>query len=464
MTSGIAGAELKNHDLQKENAVAADEALRSKFTNEELYNWTISQTSAVFFQTYKLAYDMAKRTERTYRFERGLTSSNFIQFGYWDSLRKGLLSGDRLYLDLKRLEMAYLEQNKREYEITKQISLLMHDPMALISLKETGQCYLRLPEALFDMDYPGHYLRRIKSGSLTIPCVTGPFTSVNCTLTLLKNKIRIKTSTADGYEEKLDEEDDRILTNFAALESIATSSAQNDSGLFEVNFRDERYLPFEGAGAVSDWRLDMPKGNNAFDFDTISDVIVHLRYTAREGGELLRRAAMAALEGWAQKAEGAPLSRLFSMRHEFPSAWHKFLYGTDPQDLSVEMTRDRFPFQFRSKKIEVSRVELFLKMRESPDLEPEKVGDVVKLDLAVVIENSEKVKESVTLTRDPALGDVHHGVKGIEIETSKPATWVIDETEEPDASPVLSSDTKKRFVENLLMICHYRVVPVDSIS
>jgi hypothetical protein len=35
------------------------------------------------------------------------------------------------------------------------------------------------------------------------------------------------------------------------MQSIATSHAQNDSGMFELNFRDERYLPFEGAGAIS---------------------------------------------------------------------------------------------------------------------------------------------------------------------------------------------------------------------
>ena len=35
--------------------------------------------------------------------------------------------------------------------------------------------------------------------------------------------------------------------------------AQNDSGLFEPNLRDERYLPFEGCGAISSWCLELPK-------------------------------------------------------------------------------------------------------------------------------------------------------------------------------------------------------------
>src|SRR5262249_42566749 len=155
---------------------------------------------------------------------------------------------------LKRMEVAYMDQNRREHEITKNISLMLHDPLALIRLKETGRCELELPERLFDADFPGHYMRRIKSVSLTIPCVIGPYTSVNCTLTLLSNKARIKRVVGDSYAEKVDEDDNRFVTNFAAIQSIVTSHAQNDGGLFELNFRDERYLPLEGAGAISRWR------------------------------------------------------------------------------------------------------------------------------------------------------------------------------------------------------------------
>ncbi len=194
--ASIAQTELDNHDKQIENAQAVEDFLRDKYTNQDLYDWMVGQISAVYFQCYQMAYDIAKRAEQAFRFERGLTTSNYITFGYWDSLKKGLLSGERLYLDLKRLEMAYIDQNKREYEITKQISLVLHDPMALIALKETGTCLVNLPEALFDMDYPGHYLRRIKSVALTIPCVAGPYTSINCTLTLQSSQIRKNANLA----------------------------------------------------------------------------------------------------------------------------------------------------------------------------------------------------------------------------------------------------------------------------
>src|SRR2546429_9789027 len=97
------------------------------------------------------------------------------------------------------MDPAYLDKNKREYEITKHVSLVLHNPLALIRLKETGQCEIDLPEALFDADYPGHYMRRLKSVSLTLPSVVGPYTSINCTLTLLRNKTRMKSIPTDPY-------------------------------------------------------------------------------------------------------------------------------------------------------------------------------------------------------------------------------------------------------------------------
>ncbi|MGH8546688.1 MAG: neuraminidase-like domain-containing protein, partial [Gammaproteobacteria bacterium] len=172
----IAERDLENHDLQTENAREADAYMRQKFTNRELYSWMVSQLSALYFQSYQLAYDLAKRAERAYRHELGLTVSNFIQFGYWDSLKKGLLAGEKLHHDLKRLDVAYLEENKREYELTKHVSLAMLQPEALVRLRETGECFFHVPEVIFDLDYPGHYMRRIKSVSLTLPSVTGPYT------------------------------------------------------------------------------------------------------------------------------------------------------------------------------------------------------------------------------------------------------------------------------------------------
>jgi hypothetical protein len=115
--------------------------------------------------------------------------------------------------------------------VTKSISLAMLDPLALINLKETGECFVNLPEEIFDLDYAGHYFRRIKSVRLTIPCVTGPYTAVNCTLTLLSNSVRTDPmvgDTAESYRRQ-EEGETRFRDNVGAIQSITTTTTTTTS-------------------------------------------------------------------------------------------------------------------------------------------------------------------------------------------------------------------------------------------
>jgi len=331
----IAEKELENQDLQIEQAKTSDTYYKSKFSNEQLYNWMLSQISNIYFQSYQLAYEMAKKAEKAYRYELGITDNEqFINFGYWDSLKKGLLAGDLLMFDLHQLDAAYIENNSREYELSKHISLAQMFPDKLIDLVTKGESFINLPEWLFNMDYPGHYMRRIKSISISIPNVAGPYTNVNCTLSLLKSKMRINSdlkanpsdSTKPIYIEETPDVDNRFIEKLGVVQSIATSHGQNDSGLFELNFNDERYLPFEGAGAISDWKISLPKDSNQFDLASISDVIIHINYTAREGGDMLAAAAKSALTGHF-KNENSMM--LFSLKHDFPTEWNSFIQNSN---------------------------------------------------------------------------------------------------------------------------------------
>ena len=338
----IAQKDLDNQDLQIENTKKVDYFMHEKFTNAELCDWMVQQLSSIYFQSYQLAYDLAKAAERAFRFERGDDGASFIHFGYWDSLKKGLLAGERLHYDLRRMDAAWLEQNKREHEITKHISLGTYFPLALVALKETGSCTIDVGEKLFDFDFPGHYMRRLKTVAVTIPCTTGPYTGVNCKLSLLKNAVRRDPTVGSVYLETPVGADPRFRYDYSAAQSIVTSTGQNDGGMFEVNLRDERYLPFEGAGAISTWRIDLAQANNAFEVDTISDVILHVRYTARDGGDVLAAAV---------PPPSAAGVRFFSAKHDFPSDWYRFLNPpalATEQDLNLKLTLDRFPFLAQS--------------------------------------------------------------------------------------------------------------------
>ena len=76
---------------------------------------------------------------------------------------------------------------------------------------------------------------------------------------MLENRIRINTDTASGYAYK-GIEDTRFRHDLVGIQSIATSSGEQDAGLFELRFGDDRYLPFEGGGIVSRWRLELHTG------------------------------------------------------------------------------------------------------------------------------------------------------------------------------------------------------------
>lgn len=409
----LAQKEMDNHLKQIENAQAVDDFMHDKYTNQELYSWMSGQISNVYFSCYQLAYDMAKRVEKAFQSELCLEVSNFIQFGYWDSLKKGLLSGENLSLDLKRMEMAYLEKNQRELEITKHVSLLQLDPYALLKLKTIGYCEVTIPEWLYDMDCPGHYIRRIKTVSLTIPCVTGPYTSVNCTLSLLKSSIRRSPLLKNNKYERIDRDDDRFKDYYSNIQSVVTSNAQNDSGLFETNLRDERYLPFEMAGAVSQWRLELSSGVRQFDYDTISDVILHIRYTARDGGDLLKSGAIKNLKILTDNAQIMGSVRLFSVRHEFPSEWAKFKNATIDSNnsistakLSLTLLPRHYPLwaqdTVRSGKVKINAVELFAEM-----LPTDKNDSINLYDCA---DSSMVNTKSDTLNHDPSYGSLLYGI------------------------------------------------------
>jgi Tc toxin complex TcA C-terminal TcB-binding domain len=361
----IAHKEYKNHQTQMQQAQDIENFLQNKETDQGFYTWMKREVKALYNQCFQLAFEVAKKAERALQNELGDPSQSYIQFTYLDGT-EGLLAGEKLHVDIKRMEMAYHDLNQREYELTRHVSLLQVAPLALLQLRATGSCTFSLPEELFDLDCPGHYFRRIKSVAVSIPCVTGPYASVNCTVTLLKSSIRTSSQLSGNGYPRSGPDDTRFSDYYGSIQSIVTSSGQSDSGLFETNLRDERYLPFELSGAVSQWRLDLPSDVRQFDFDTITDVILHIRYTARGGGDLLAKAAVANLQTAIKNAQTVGSVRLFSIRHEFPTEWAKFrnvqgVGAAQLAELSLTLRPEHYPFwsQVPGQQITLQRVEAF---------------------------------------------------------------------------------------------------------
>ncbi|MEV0620282.1 hemopexin repeat-containing protein [Nonomuraea sp. NPDC050404] len=330
----IARRELEITDREIAHAEAVTTFLTGKFTDLELYRWMAGRLGALYFQTFDLAHESAKAAERAYQYERGVTDS-FIQPVYWDSRRAGLLAGESLGLDLDRLARAHAEGDARGLEIVRRVSLLELDPVALLKLKTEGRCDFSFAEALFDRDFPGHYRRTIKTLSVTFESEGEPL-EVNATLTQLGHKT-ILSADLKAVRHLMDgkgEPPGTVRFDWRPGQQIALSDLEQgreNNGLFELRFDDDRYLPFEGTGAVSTWRLetgDLPD-------DSLSDVTIVVKYTAQQGGAAFANAVKGMLKPY-------QTARFIDVAAEFPDEWEEFV-GGEEGELTLPITTDMLP-------------------------------------------------------------------------------------------------------------------------
>lgn len=333
----VAEKELDNHDLQTAQSAEIYDWLKSKYTNQALYTWMAGQLKTLHRKSYDLAYDLAKQAQQAFYRDLGAGADAKITFGNWDSSRAGFFAGERLSIQLKELESLYIQRNTRDYELSKNISLALLDPQALEDLRRTGRCTISLPEVLFDIDHPSHYFRRIKSVGISIPGIAGPYTTVGATLTMTKSYLRSSANYGSGS----------LQAEAPGVESIATSTAQNDSGVFEMSFRDERYMPFEYKGAVSDWTLELSDIARQFDFLTIADVIMHLQYTAKEAGSTFAAAVKADFTNKLNSSfsAGDGLYYAINLKHDLPNEWHALKTGGSAM---LRIPKERLPYYIQA--------------------------------------------------------------------------------------------------------------------
>ncbi|WP_447767999.1 Tc toxin subunit A-related protein [Pseudomonas kilonensis] len=261
--------------------------LSKRFTKAQLYQWLNSQFAALYRQAYDTTLSLCVAAEHCWQYEIGDFDTRFIQPGVWNTTYRGLGAGEQLKLSLLNMQAKYLRCNERELEIRKTISLRqLKDQTATSTINEPwldmhaalkkGQCDFELPHDLFENDYKGqkHYLRRIKTVSVSLPTIIGPYENIRATLTQTSSKVYM-SADAKG----------RVMENLRANQQIALSTGVDDNGLFTLTFNDERYLPFEYTGAVSKWQLTFPNPEAQRDMlESLTDIIVHVSYTARAGG------------------------------------------------------------------------------------------------------------------------------------------------------------------------------------
>ncbi len=213
------------------------------------------------------------------------------------------------------MERRYLERNERRLELTKTISLRqlfergVFGPETqwpdVIAALIAGKVDFELPQRLFDEDYPGHYCRTVVTASLSVPVVLGPYDDLKATLTQLRSVTALEPNPdslpylyrEEGHE--LPPPD--VVLNLRNNQQIAISTGVDDAGMHQMSMSDDgRYFAFEGTGADSTWRLEFPRSNTQEQqkiINSMTDVIIHLRYTAKVGGPAYKAAVLEKLEG-----------------------------------------------------------------------------------------------------------------------------------------------------------------------
>ena len=261
--------EIKVQQVEKEQKNIEREILRSeeiydvlseKFTNNDLYIWLEKELGKVFRQYVKTLLEVAQMAEKAYHFEIEGDSTKppeFMAGDYWETFYKGLLAPERILLDLRRMEKAYLENDEHEMEITRPIrlsNLVYNQINCLETLKADGSCVFELSELLFKSDFANHKFRRIRNLWIKVESNTNDFANVE--LTLLESKLACEIDDAH--------------------ETYASSLVNSNSDKYFNMFEIKRGL-FEGRGVESKWSLSV----TGISRNQITDVVIFLNYTAR---------------------------------------------------------------------------------------------------------------------------------------------------------------------------------------
>lgn len=291
--------QLENYEREIELKDEMYEHLSEKYTNKDLYSWLKKETGKVYKTLFQLAAKVARKAEKCYHFEIGDTDENpktaktFIKGCgvYWDGLHSGLLAGEKLLADLHAMEVAYLENDKNELEITRPVSLSeivvgtkiidnenkdvtfldeLNDAENWETVENSKRVFFTKEFSLskkmfFDDFLQPHYFGRIRDVRIQI------FSSSNERLSAELSMDRNVLYTSN----------DRI-ENRIGVQTFATSTANSICGKYEFSFKRDKFTPFEGAGIESHWNLTI-SAPEKFDPKSVMDVIVYVSYTARNG-------------------------------------------------------------------------------------------------------------------------------------------------------------------------------------
>ncbi|WPN59284.1 neuraminidase-like domain-containing protein [Pseudomonas sp. P9_31] len=286
-----ARASLQQTEIANHQAKAVYAFYKNRSTGLELSNWVVGQVKTLIYQVYDVVAGLCLCAETCWQYEMADYKTRFIRPDVWMDTCHGFTTGASLKLDLLRMAAARIKRDERRLQLVKTISL--KTLMGEVKWKEgldIGKLEFELNEKLFDQDYPGHYCRQVQGLSLTFPGLLGPYQNICATLVQISSATtlepEIKTVEhlhgVDGATPVLGS----LVQNLRPYQQIGLSLGLDDNGIVDA-VDDDRYAPFEKTGAHASYVLTFPRHgqpSQASLLQSLTDVILTLRYQARDGG------------------------------------------------------------------------------------------------------------------------------------------------------------------------------------
>ncbi|WP_213949312.1 neuraminidase-like domain-containing protein [Luteibacter sp. dw_328] len=292
-----------NEAIMRRNTLRSEyEVQTTGFATASTYTWMLGRLGELFASAYQSAFALCLDAEASYRYETGDFDSQHVRLDAWDGARRGMFAGEALQNDLHIMQGAFLRRHVRRLSIHKTISLKKElGEAAWKTALSDGKLSFHLTEELFDKDFPGHYLRQIRylavvlvptEGSPKVPTPKlNADTEIRAVLTQTSSALLYRPDPM-GVESLYDPTKgsaEAVLRDLRGDQQIVLSHASPRPGADPLEtialrneFADGRYGMFEGAGAVSSWKLDLL--DDASIRGQIADIEIRLDYSAAWGG------------------------------------------------------------------------------------------------------------------------------------------------------------------------------------
>jgi hypothetical protein len=359
----VVGQERAIAELQVNQAAGILDFLTTKkLTGYDLYEWMSGVVEQVYRFFLLQATSMAQLAERQLAFERQEIVSTFIQSDYWEPPAQGqtpdfsppvnglavdlhgLTGSARLLRDVYQLDQYAFLKNQRKLQLTETISLSLLDPFAFEQFRQSGVMVFSTPMRLFDLKFPGHYLRLVKRVRTSVIALIPPTQGIRATLaTTGTSRVVIGNDLFD------------TVTIQRGPEAVSLSSPINATGVFDLDPQPELMVTFEGMGVDATWELRLPKASNPFDYQTLADVLVTIDYTALDSSDYRQRVI-------ADLDRSVSFDRAFSVRQQFPDAWYD-LHNPDqatPPEMTVHFRTERDDFPPNLEDLRIQQVALYV--------------------------------------------------------------------------------------------------------